>query len=158
MESLNSVQSRTYNKTENGTSIVEAGQEDYKDIFIKLLVGQMSNQDPFSEQDPTQYITQLAQFSMLEQMMSFNSSMEDLINLNNGALINNAVSTASSLIGKHVDMSALDESGNVVDYSGTVESTTIKDSIVYLEVKLDNSDEVKLIEYSGLVKVSDNNK
>ena len=150
-----SIQNRaSYDKTENGTSIIPAGQETNKDLFIKLLVGQMTNQDPFNTQDPTQYVTQLAQFSMLEQIMSLNDSMDYLVNVNNGVLINSAMTTASSLIGKNVEMSSLDENGKVVDYCGEVKGTTVKDGRVYLEVKLEGSEEIKEIEYENLVKVS----
>lgn len=150
-----SIQNRaSYDKTENGTSIIPAGQETNKDLFIKLLVGQMTNQDPFNPQDPTQYVTQLAQFSMLEQIMSLNDSMNYLVNVNNGVLINSAMTTASSLIGKNVEMSFLDENGKVVDYCGEVKGTTVKDGRVYLEVKLEGSEEIKEIEYENLVKVS----
>ena len=38
------------------------------DLFLKLLVAQMKNQDPFNSQDPTQYITQLAQFNTNNQV------------------------------------------------------------------------------------------
>lgn len=150
-----SIQNRaSYDKTENGTSIIPAGQETNKDLFIKLLVGQMTNQDPFNTQDPTQYVTQLAQFSMLEQIMSLNDSMDYLVNVNNGVLINSAMTTASSLIGKNVEMSSLDENGKVVDYCGEVKGATVKDGRVYLEVKLEGSEEIKEIEYENLVKVS----
>lgn len=150
-----SIQNRaSYDKTENGTSIIPAGQETNKDLFIKLLVGQMTNQDPFNPQDPTQYVTQLAQFSMLEQIMSLNDSMDYLVNVNNGVLINSAMTTASSLIGKNVEMSSLDENGKVVDYCGEVKGATVKDGRVYLEVKLEGSEEIKEIEYENLVKVS----
>ena len=54
---ISNIKSATYGKTENGTPIVEAGKETDKDIFLKMLVGQMANQDPFNPQDPTQYIS-----------------------------------------------------------------------------------------------------
>lgn len=147
-----------YNKTENGTPIVEQGQDINKDVFLKMLVAQMTNQDPFNPQDPTQYITQLSQFSSLEQMMALNDSMEYLIGINNGVLVNSAVETASSLIGKDVQLSVPDKSdGECKDYSGTVKSATIKEGVVYLEVKLETG-EIKEFEYSTLVKVTENNK
>src|SRR3954466_8879803 len=38
-----------------------------KDTFLKLLVAQLKNQNPLSPTDGTQFVTQLAQFSSLEQ-------------------------------------------------------------------------------------------
>ena len=151
---ISNIKSTTYGKTENGTPIVEAGKETDKDIFLKMLVGQMANQDPFNPQDPTQYITQLAQFSSLEQMMTLNDSMEYLIGVNNGVLVNSALQTASSLIGKNVEVSSLDEDGKYQDYSGKVQSVAVKDGTVVLELKLENG-EVKEFEYAELVKVNE---
>jgi flagellar basal-body rod modification protein FlgD len=40
-----------------------------QDGFLKLLVAEMQNQDPMSaSQDPTQTVTQMAQFSSVEQL------------------------------------------------------------------------------------------
>lgn len=155
---VNQVSNVTRNKTDNGTPIVMPGKETDKDVFLQMLVGQMTNQDPFNPQDPTQYITQLAQFSSLEQMMSMNDAMENLLGLNSGVLINSAVETASSLIGKNVELETLDEAGKKVTYSGVVKGAVIKEGTVYLEVKLHDSDEVKQIPYSSLVKVKEGNE
>lgn len=38
-----------------------------KNTFLQLLVAQLKNQDPLSPADGTQFVTQLAQFSSLEQ-------------------------------------------------------------------------------------------
>ncbi len=143
-------------KTENGTPIVEPGKETNKDIFLQMLVGQMTNQDPFNPQDPTQYITQLAQFSTLEQMMAMNDGIEYLVGINNGVLVNSALATSSALIGKDIELCVPDDKGEVVDYSGTLKSVSIKDGTVYLEVKLSDTGEIKEFPYSSLVKVKDN--
>ncbi len=59
-----------------------------KDDFLKLLVTQMQYQDPTKPMDDTQFISQLAQFSSLEQMQNLNASSQ--------------LSQATSLIGKNV--------------------------------------------------------
>lgn len=158
-------------KTENGTQIVMPGEETNKDLFLKLLVAQMSNQDPLNPQDPTQYVTQLAQFSSLEQMQSLNEGMEYLVGLTNGVLVNSAMSTASALIGKRIEAYApkeddTEETNNVVKddekpddkktITGVVEGIKIKDGIVYMEVRVDESGELKSIEYGSLIKASEN--
>lgn len=38
-----------------------------KQVFLKLLVEQLKHQDPLQPQDGVQFVTQLAQFSQLEQ-------------------------------------------------------------------------------------------
>ena len=46
------------------------------ETFLQLLVAQIKNQDPLSPQDPTAFISQLAEFSSLEQLISINDRME----------------------------------------------------------------------------------
>jgi len=49
-----------------------------KDIFLKLLVAQMKNQDPLKPQDAKQMSSQLAQFNMVEQQTSTNKWLEQM--------------------------------------------------------------------------------
>ena len=46
--------------------------------FLKLLVAQIQNQDPMSPTDSTQFVTQLAQFSQLEQLIGINQGIGHL--------------------------------------------------------------------------------
>ncbi len=41
-----------------------------KDSFMKLLVEQLRNQSPDSSQDPNQFMNQMTQFSILEQLQN----------------------------------------------------------------------------------------
>jgi flagellar basal-body rod modification protein FlgD len=43
--------------------------QDSKQMFLKLLVAQIQNQNPLSPQDPTEFLGQLTQYSMLEQLI-----------------------------------------------------------------------------------------
>jgi flagellar basal-body rod modification protein FlgD len=47
-----------------------------KDTFLKLLVAQIRNQDPLNPADGLQFVTQLAQFSELEQLMQMRQDLE----------------------------------------------------------------------------------
>ena len=158
MNDTSSLRSRTVNKTENGTTIVSGNDNSDKDLFLKLLVAQMKNQDPFNSQDPTQYITQLAQFNMLEQSMALNENIEYLIGMTNGILANSAVGTASNLIGKDIEAYApIDGSQSSDDtktISGKVESVHIKDGVVYMNVKDSQSENIIEVEYGALIKVN----
>ena len=142
-------------KTEYGTYVYDSATTTDKDLFLKMLVAQMTNQDPFNTQDPSQYITQLAQFNSLEQMMQLNDSMEYLVNLNNAMLVNNAMGSAASLIGKNVEVAVDNEAGEYENLIGQVKSASIKDGIVCLELELKGTGEMKEVEYSSLVKVTD---
>ena len=46
--------------------------------FLKLLVAQIKNQNPLSPVDGIQFVTQLAQFSELEQVTRIRSDLEGL--------------------------------------------------------------------------------
>ena len=43
--------------------------QDSKQMFLKLLVAQIKNQNPLIPQDPTEFLGQLTQYSMLEQLI-----------------------------------------------------------------------------------------
>jgi len=69
-----------------------------KDEFLKLLLAQLSNQDPTAPTDNQQFAAQLAQFSSLEQAQATNSKLDSLLVAQASA---NQTSTAS-FIGKNV--------------------------------------------------------
>ena len=68
-----------------------------KDTFLQLLVAQMKYQDPLEPTSNTEYISQYATFSQVEQMQNMAASME--------------LSRASSLVGKLVTVETTDSNG-----------------------------------------------
>ena len=48
------------------------------DTFLKLLVAQLQNQDPLNPSDSMQFVSQLAQFSELEQVIAIRSDVDTL--------------------------------------------------------------------------------
>lgn len=50
-----------------------------QDTFLQLLVEQIKHQDPLNPADGTEFLSQLAQFSELEQMMAINSGVSTLV-------------------------------------------------------------------------------
>ena len=66
-----------------------------KDDFLKLLVGQLKNQDPLSPTSDTDFIGQMAQFSQLEQTTNMATANSQLIAQESGA-------RAVSLLGRNV--------------------------------------------------------
>jgi flagellar basal-body rod modification protein FlgD len=47
-----------------------------EDAFLKILMAQIQNQDPLQPMDDTTFVTQLAQFSALEQQVSTNQFLQ----------------------------------------------------------------------------------
>jgi len=62
----------------NAGAAPDKGVNTDKEAFLKLLVAQVSNQDPMSPQSSDQYVQQLTQFSTLEQLMTLNQGVETL--------------------------------------------------------------------------------
>ncbi len=67
---------RTYNRSITGEA--DSSQEMGKDDFLKILVTQLSHQDPTNPMKDKEFIAQMAQFSSLEQMNNMASQMEGL--------------------------------------------------------------------------------
>jgi len=66
-----------------------------KDDFLKLLVGQLKNQDPMNPTSDADFIGQMAQFSQLEQTTNTATAIGDLVAQQSGA-------RAVSLLGRTV--------------------------------------------------------
>lgn len=69
-----------------------------KEAFLKLLVAQLRHQDPLKPMEGTEFVTQLAQFSSVEQQL-LQSAKLDLLSLQMGGIANNE---AAALVGKQV--------------------------------------------------------
>ena len=96
-----------YNTTDRGTPIVKPGEDMDKTAFLTILSAQLRNQDPMSgDQDSTQYVTQMAQFSTMEQMQNLNKTMTDY--------------SEQNLVGKGVTVDVPDAEGN--PYTGIVKA------------------------------------
>jgi flagellar basal-body rod modification protein FlgD len=49
-----------------------------KDVFLQLLVAQLKYQDPENPADGTQFVTQLAQFTTLEQSTEMRDDLDSI--------------------------------------------------------------------------------
>lgn len=69
---ISSISTLTANQTGNETAGSGAEKADpltNKDTFLRLLVAQLQNQNPLDPSDPIEFMTQLTQFSNLEQSL-----------------------------------------------------------------------------------------
>lgn len=62
----------------NGEVTESANRLANQDIFMKLLVAQLRYQNPMNPADGIEFMTQLTQFSQLEQMMSVRKELESI--------------------------------------------------------------------------------
>ncbi len=96
-----------------------------KDDFLKLLVGQMKNMDPLgaSNSDPSQSMSQMTQYSILEQLQNMNQANQELA-------AQGKSQSAVALIGKTVSYSQDDGS----PAEGQVESVQTAGGAVTLTI------------------------
>ena len=91
--------------------------------FLTLMMDQLQNQDPLSPSDPTQYLSELAGFSSLEQETSIATNTSS-------AATQQASSSALNLLGRTVsyqDANGVTQTGmvNKVDFTSQGPSLTI---------------------------------
>lgn len=101
-----------FNKS-NAVNGRTASQQLGKDDFLKLLITQLSNQDPTNPMEDTQFIAQMAQFSSLEQMTNMNESFSKMASMLNSA-------QAAGAIGRTVEIDVGDTTA-----TGVVEAATM---------------------------------
>jgi flagellar basal-body rod modification protein FlgD len=106
------------NGVSNETRVVgmgEGGQVD-KEMFLKLMIAQLKNQDPTSPMDQSEMMSSMTQFSQVEQMQNLTKAMETI-----------SLTQGISMIGKDVqyERQVRDDQGqliNTLKLTGTVES------------------------------------
>lgn len=100
------------------------GQED----FLKILLTQLSYQDPLKPMDNQQFIAQMAQFTSLEQTRQLTDSMDSLLSIQ-------SASQSIGLIGRTVEINA--SSGTSV---GAVTTITFSAGKPQLTVQLSSGE------------------
>ncbi|MEZ5363011.1 MAG: flagellar hook capping FlgD N-terminal domain-containing protein [Bryobacterales bacterium] len=78
MSEIASTSSSTTSSTLQSSADGLFGQKADSQTFLLLLVTQMKNQDPLNPQDPTEFVSQLAQFSSLEQLLGMRKSLDSI--------------------------------------------------------------------------------
>jgi len=73
-----------------------------KDDFLKLLITQLKNQDPLNPMQGTEFATQLAQFSSVEQLTNINDTLTESVTVNQLMTQSIGNSLATTMIGKDI--------------------------------------------------------
>ena len=116
-----------------------------KDSFLKILVAQMKYQDPMEPTSNTEYISQYATFTQVEQLSNMANSM--------------ALSRASELVGKTVKISQTSaDTGKTSEVIGVVDFVSYSGNKAYLNIDGVNYDiedvtEVYDTEYTNAMAV-----
>lgn len=91
-----------------------------KDAFLQLLVAQMKYQDPLEPTSNTEYISQYAQFSQVEQMQNMAASTD--------------LSRATALVGQEVYIKTTTSSGETKNVQGKVDYVVYENGNAYLSI------------------------
>ncbi|MCR5665747.1 MAG: flagellar hook capping protein [Eubacterium sp.] len=97
------IQYDTSSSSSSSTSSSELGKEQ----FLQLLVAQMKYQDPLEPMDNTEYVSQLATFTQVEELQNLGTSMSEM--------------EATNLLGKQVIIETTSSSGATTQISGYVD-------------------------------------
>lgn len=76
----------------------QGSQELGKNEFMELMLAQLKNQNPLEPQDNGEFISQLAQFSSLEEMQKLSANVDDVV----GQFRSTQALQASAMVGKSV--------------------------------------------------------
>ncbi len=109
-----------------------------KDAFLQLLVTQMKYQDPLNPTSDTEYISQLATFSSLEEMQNLNTTLGHMQGYN--------------LVGEYVMVKTEGEEGSEGFTGGKVDYVFVENNKMYLNINgndysIDDLDTVVTEEY-----------
>ena len=78
---------------------VTASSELDQDDFLTILVAQLTHQDPTNPMDDTQMVSQLTQYSMLEQLTNINEGINSLVDASD----DQDIYAATNFIGKSIN-------------------------------------------------------
>ncbi|WP_051538054.1 flagellar hook capping FlgD N-terminal domain-containing protein [Butyrivibrio proteoclasticus] len=116
-----------------------------KDSFLQILVAQMKYQDPLEPTSNTEYISQYATFTQVEQLNNMANSM--------------ALSRASEMVGKTVTITQTNaENGTTSQVQGVVDFVTYSGNKAYLNINgtnysIDDVTEVLDTNYTSALEV-----
>jgi len=100
-----------YQTNTGNTARSTGGKNLSMDDFFKLMVTQLSNQSIYNSVDDTQFITQMAQYSMVQALSDLSEA--------------SATAYSVSLIGKEATVAKAKDDGSLETLTGIVESVTL---------------------------------
>ncbi|SDQ60592.1 flagellar basal-body rod modification protein FlgD [Virgibacillus subterraneus] len=109
-----------------------------KDEFLKILMTQLQNQDPTNPMKDQEFVSQMASFSSLEQMMNMTNSIDNLVqNQTVSPILKN-----SHMIGKEVSYQAYDEETGEKIGIETSKVTAVSQDQGWAVLELENGEKI----------------
>ena len=130
----------------NDTALVQnqqartTGLQNNSNMFLTLMLKQLESQDPTEPMDNTQWLSQLAQYSSLEQMTQMNSGLENCAKyisaMYDDMMLNSEINQTLSMIGKDVTLQIPNENDpkNPTTITGNVTEASFEDGTGKIKV------------------------
>lgn len=112
-----------------------------QDDFLKILLTQLTYQDPLKPMDNQQFIAQMAQFSALEQARQLNEKVDSLLSAQ-------AATQSFGLLGKKVQFN-----GQTQSQEGTVSAVAFKDGQPSLTILTNDNQSISDVRLSTVTLV-----
>jgi flagellar basal-body rod modification protein FlgD len=109
--------------------------------FLRILVAQLSYQDPLKPMDPQQFVSQLAQFTALQQTQEINEKVATLVSAQ-GAI------QSVGMLGKTVDVLV-----GATARTGVVEAIAFNNGMPRLTVQLSSGDVLNDVTLSNVLTI-----
>ena len=119
--------------TQSNTTDRKTSSTNDSNMFLNLMLQQLKNQDPTQPTDNTEWLSQLAQYSSLEQMTQMNTGLTNCMNyisaMYNDMAMNAEITQTLSMVGKEVTITIPDEndSTKTTEITGKVTEANFKD-------------------------------
>ena len=119
--------------TQSNTTDRKTSSKNDSNMFLNLMLQQLKNQDPTQPTDNTEWLSQLAQYSSLEQMTQMNTGLTNCMNyisaMYNDMAMNAEITQTLSMVGKEVTITVPDEkdSSKTTEVTGKVTEANFKD-------------------------------
>jgi flagellar basal-body rod modification protein FlgD len=105
----------------NGTQLPAAKDQWGKDTFLKLLCAQLQYQDPSNPADGAEFLSQTAQFTVVEKLGDLSTLNEKLLTATQSQLAASQSQEAAAMVGRTVTWTDADE----VSHTGVVTAANL---------------------------------
>lgn len=153
----NTIQSDLYLSTVSNETKTLNNSTLGQDAFLKLLIAQLRHQDPANPMQDTEFISQMATFSELEQMMQMNKTLDKLVESQK----NQQFLAYQQLLGKEVewqqiklDLENPDREPVVIEGKNIIKSISFSTEGPIFT--LDNGTKVSLEHIKGITTINSN--
>lgn len=123
------------------TSAISPASQIGIEDFLRILVAQLNYQDPLKPMDNTEFVTQLAQFTSLQQTQDTNAKIADLLSVQ-------ATTQSIGLLGKTVDVNS-----DGTAQSGVVQAVNFNNGEPRMTVRLSSGAFLTDISLSAITSV-----